>query len=328
VLILSRADLERVLTPREVIDALERAFPLSAAGRATVPPRTSLAIEPDGVLLVMPAALRHRSEDSQDLGSKLVSVYPGNPARGQPTIHATYILMDGATGRPLALVEGTYLTALRTGAASALAARFLARRDARRIVCFGAGVQAGFQLMCLAADRSIEDVAVVGRDPTRARAFVESMRRRLGVSVRLADDPRAAVANGDIVTCATTSRDPVVYGTDLRPGAHLDLVGAFRASDREADTEAIRRARVIVDTYAGALEEAGDVLIPMKQGAIGREHVVAELAEVITGRRRGRTRDDEITAFKSVGWALEDLVTARLAYNRAVAQHIGIEVTL
>src|SRR5262249_8328770 len=171
-----------------------------------------------------------------------------------------------------------------TGPAPRLRARFLARRDARRIVCFGAGVQAGFQLMCLAADRSIEDVAVVGRDPTRARAFVESMRRRLGVSVRLADDPRAAVANGDIVTCAT-SRDPVVYGTDLRPGAHLDLVGAFRASDREADTEAIRRARVIVDTYAGALEEAGDVLIPMKQGAIGREHVVAELAEVITGRR-------------------------------------------
>jgi ornithine cyclodeaminase/alanine dehydrogenase-like protein (mu-crystallin family) len=154
------------------------------------------------------------------------------------------------------------------------------------------------------------------------------MRRRLGVPVHLADDPRAAVRRADIVTCATTSREPVVHGADLGPGAHLDLVGAFRATDREADTEGIRRARVIVDTYAGALEEAGDVLIPMKEGAIGRDHVVAELAEVITGARLGRTRDDEITAFKSVGWALEDLVTARLAYNRAVAQHIGIEVTL
>jgi len=328
VLILSRADLERVLTPREVIDALERAFALSAAGRATVPSRTSLAIEPNGVLLVMPAALRHESGNDQDLGSKLVSVYPGNRARGQPTIHATYILMDGATGGPLALVEGTYLTALRTGATSALAARFLARRDARRVVCFGAGVQASFQLTCLAADRSIEDVTVVGRDRTRARAFVENMRRRLRVPVRLADDARTAVASADIVTCATTSREPVVFGADLGPGAHLDLVGVFRASDREADTQAIHRARVIVDTYAGALEEAGDILIPMKEGAIGREHVVAELAEVISGARAGRTRDDEITAFKSVGWALEDLVTARLAYNRAVAQHIGTEVTL
>ena len=133
-LILSRADLEQVLTPREVMQALERAFALSTAGRATVPPRTSLTIEPDGVLLVMSAALRHESGDDQDLGNKLVSVYQGNRARGHPTIHATYILMDGATGRPLALVEATYLTALRTGATSALAARFLARRDARRIV--------------------------------------------------------------------------------------------------------------------------------------------------------------------------------------------------
>ena len=327
-LILSRADLERVLTPREVVAALAKAFALSAAGRADVPPRTALAVDPDGVLLVMPAALRPESGDDQDLGSKLVSVYAGNRGRGLPTIHATYILMDGATGRPLALVEGTYLTALRTGATSALAARFLARRDAGRVVCFGAGVQAGFQLTCLAADRSIQDVTVVGRDPARARSFVEGMRRRLGVPVQLADDPRAAVRRADIVTCATTSREPIVHGTDLSPGAHLDLVGAFRATDREADSEAIRRARVVVDTYAGALEEAGDVLIPMKEGAIGRDHVVAELAEIVTGTRPGRTSDGEITAFKSVGWALEDLATARLAYNRAVAQHIGIEVTL
>ncbi|OLB93575.1 MAG: hypothetical protein AUH30_19695 [Candidatus Rokubacteria bacterium 13_1_40CM_68_15] len=327
-LILSRADLEHLLTPRQVIDVLGTAFALSATGGAEVPPRTALAVGSHGVLLVMPAALRHETGDDQDLGNKLVTVYPGNRARGDPTVHATYILMDGATGRPLALVEGTYLTALRTGATSALAARLLARRDALRIVCFGAGVQAGFQLTCLAAVLGIQDVAVVGRDPARARSFVESMRRRLGVSVHLAEDPRAAVRGADIVTCATTSSEPVVYGADLRPGAHLDLVGAFRPTDREADTEAIQRARVVVDTYAGALAEAGDVLIPMKEGAIGRDHVVAELAEVVTGARPGRTRDAEITAFKSVGWALEDLATARLAYNRAVTEHIGTEVTL
>ena len=327
-LILSRADLERLLTPREVVDALEGAFALSAAGRADVQPRTALAVGSDGVLLVMPAALRDETGGGQDLGSKLVSVYPGNRARGHPTLYATYILMDGGTGRPLALLEGTYLTALRTGATSALAARFLARHDVRHVVCFGAGVQAAFQLTCLAAVLPIEHVSVVGGDPARARSFVDGMRHRLGVSVDLAGDVSTAVRAADVVTCATTSSQPVVFGSDLRPGTHLDLVGAFRATDREADTEAIRRARVVVDTYAGALEEAGDVLIPMKEGAISRDHVTAELAEIVTGARRGRTREDEITVFKSVGWAQEDLATARLAYNRAVAQKIGIEVTL
>jgi len=327
-LVLSRADLERLLTPREVVDALEGAFALSAAGRADVQPRTSLAVGSDGVLLVMPAAIRDETGGGRDLGSKLVSVYPGNRSRGHPTLYATYILMDGATGRPLALVEGTYLTALRTGATSALAARFLARRNARRVVCFGAGVQAGFQLTCLAAVLSIEHVSVVGGDPTRARSFVEHVSRRLGVTVDVARDARAAVRMADVVTCATTSREPVVFGADLRKGTHLDLVGAFRPTDREADTEAIRRARLVVDTYAGAFEEAGDVLIPIKEGAIGRDHVAAELAEVVTGARPGRTREDEITVFKSVGWALEDLTTARLAYNRAMAQKVGTEVTL
>jgi ornithine cyclodeaminase/alanine dehydrogenase-like protein (mu-crystallin family) len=327
-LILSRADLERLLTPREVVDALETVFALSASGRAEAPGRMALPAGADGVLLVMPAALRGDAGGGQNLGNKLVSVYPGNRARGHPTLYATYILMDGATGQPLALVEGTYLTALRTGATSALAARLLARRDARRVVCFGAGVQAGFQLTCLASVLPIEHVSVVGRDPARARSFAERMSGRIGVPVDPVRDARAEVRAADIVTCATTSRDPVVFGADLRPGAHLDLVGAFRPTDREADTEAIRRARVVVDTYAGALEEAGDVLIPMKEGAIRRDHVAAELAEIVTGARSGRTREDEITVFKSVGWALEDLATARLAYNRAVAQHVGIEVTL
>jgi len=325
--VLSRADLERLLRPREVVDALETAFALSAAGHANVPPRTPFSVGADSVLLLMPAALRHDA-GAEDLGSKLVSVYPTNRSRGHPTLYATYVLMDGATGQPLAVLEGTYLTALRTGATSALAARWMARRDAARVVCFGAGVQAGFQLACLAAVLPIEHVSVVGRDVTRAQAFVDAMRRRLAIPVELAGAPGAAVRAADLVSCATTSREPVVFGADLRPGCHLDLVGAFRPTEREADTEAIRRARLVVDTYAGALEEAGDVLIPLKEGAIGRDHVTAELAEVIIGARPGRGSDHEITAFKSVGWALEDLATARLAYNRAVAENVGTEVVM
>lgn len=325
-LILSRGDLERLLPPPHVIDALEAAFRLHAAGRATAPARSVVGVGDEGALLLMPAMMG--AEAGPALGTKLVTVYAGNRARGHPTIYASYVLMDGGTGQPLALLEGTFLTALRTGAASALAARLLARRDACRVVCFGAGVQAGFQLACLAAVRKPERVAVAGREPGRARRFAETMRERLGIPVEVAADPRIAVREADIITCATTSPIPVVFGADLRPGTHVDLVGAFRPTDREADTQAVSGARVVVDTYAGALEEAGDILIPMREGAFDRGHIAAELAEVVTGVRAGRTSDDEITVFKSVGWALEDLATARLAYNRARAEGVGREVSL
>lgn len=327
-LILSRADLEGLLVPADVIDALESGFRLAAAGRCEVPARSTLAGANDGVLLLMPAAIRAGAGGAPALGTKLVSVYPGNRARGSPTLHASYVLMDAATGRPEALLEGAFLTGLRTGATSALAARHLARPDASRVVCFGAGAQAAFQLACLAAVRPLRRVAVVGRDPGRAAAFVAAMRRRLGIEVESVGDPRAAVQQADLVTCATTSPTPVVAGADLRPGAHVDLVGAFRPTEREADTEAVRRARVVVDTYAGALAAAGDILLPMQEGAIAGEHVVAELAQVVTGMRPGRTRESEITLFKSVGWALEDLVTARLAVERARARRVGVEVAL
>jgi ornithine cyclodeaminase/alanine dehydrogenase-like protein (mu-crystallin family) len=327
VLVLARADLERLLTPRAVIDVLADAFRLAAAGACHVPARESVPTGDDGVLLLMPAVSDAGGGDAA-LGVKLVSVYPSNRARGHPTVYASYVLMDGATGQPLALLEATYLTALRTAATSALAARLLARADARRVVCFGAGVQAAMQLRCLATVRRLERVTVVGRNPDRARRFASEMARELGVPVEVASSSHAAVRDADIVTCATTSTAPVLFGADLRPGVHVDLVGAFRPTDREADSEAVRRARVVVDTYAGALEEAGDVLIPLREGAIHRDDIVAELAELLTGARIGRRSDDDITLFKSVGWALEDLATARLAYARARAERVGAEMAL
>jgi ornithine cyclodeaminase/alanine dehydrogenase-like protein (mu-crystallin family) len=327
VLVLARTDLERLLRPLDAIEAMAAAFRLHAEGRAAAPARSVVPVDGEGLLLLMPAQARE-GPDGAALGAKLVSVYPGNRARGHPTLYASYVLLDGTTGQPLALLEGTYLTALRTGATSALAARFLARPDTRRVVCFGAGVQAGFQLLCLGAVGRLEQVAVVGRDPARARQFAETMQARLGIPVAAAADPRAAVRAADLITCATTSSTPVVFGADLRPGAHVDLVGAFRPTDREADTEALRRARVVVDTYEGALAEAGDLLIPLREGAFDRGHIAGELGELVAGARPGRTRQDEITLFKSVGWALEDLAAARLAYNRAKATGTGTEVSL
>jgi alanine dehydrogenase len=322
--VLGREDLERLLAPADVIRAVEGAFREHAAGRGRTLPRAVLPMRGTGLFLAMVGSLpRQRA-----LGTKLVTVVGANRGRGLPTLHATYLLTDPETGVPLALMEAGFLTAVRTGAASALAARYLARRDSRTIACFGAGVQARYQLLCLQAVFPVERVSVVGRDPERARAFAERMARELGVPVEATRDRRAAVAGADLVTCATTSPTPVFDGRHVRPGTHVDAVGAFRPSTREVDSGLVRRAHLVVDTYAGAWEEAGDVLIPIKAGAITRRHVRADLAELVSRRKRGRAAREEITLFKSVGFALEDAATARLAYDRAVAGNVGTEVLL
>jgi alanine dehydrogenase len=322
--ILGGEDLRRLLAPADVIRAVEGAFRETAAGRARTLPRAVMPMRGTGLFLAMVGSLpRQRA-----LGTKLITVVPKNRGRGLPTIHASYLLTDPETGAPLALMEAGFLTALRTGAASALAARYLARRDSKIVACFGAGVQARSQLLCLQAVFPVERVSVVGRDAERARAFAARMARELGVPVEAVRDRRAAVAEADLVTCATTSPSPVFDGRDVRPGTHVDAVGAFRPTTREVDTTLVRRARVAVDTYEGAWEEAGDILIPLKAGAISRRHVRAELAELVSRRKRGRASRDEITFFKSVGFALEDTATARLAYDRAVAASIGTEVAL
>ncbi|MBI2217403.1 MAG: ornithine cyclodeaminase family protein [Candidatus Rokubacteria bacterium] len=327
-LVLSRTDLETLLSPVDVVETLADAFRRYAAGLTTVPSRGVTPVTDDAVLFVMPAVVRPGHEADGAVGVKLVSVYPGNRARGHPTIQAAYVLMEVETGAPLALLEGTYVTALRTGATSALAARYLARPDAGRIACFGAGVQAAFQLRCLAAVLPITRVDLVARDPERADRFARLTAHDLGVPVTLRADARAAVRDADVITCATTSVSPVVFGSDVRAGAHVDAVGAFRPDAREVDTALVRRARVVVDTYAGAGEEAGDILIPLREGAIDHAHVAAELAELVTGAKPGRRSPDEVTLFKSVGFALEDLATARLAYHRARQRGIGTEVSL
>jgi alanine dehydrogenase len=323
-LVLSRRDLERLLTPSDVIAALGAAFREYAAGRARVLPRAIMPMGRHGVFLSMVSALPRR----RALGTKLVTVVPGNRARGLPTIHASYLLIDPETGAPLALMEAGFLTAIRTGATSALAARHLARPDSRVVACFGAGVQAAFQLRCLQAVLGIGEVRVVGRSPRRAQAFAARMRATLGVPVDATRDRRLAVREADVITCATTSATPVFSGRDLVPGTHVDAVGAFRPTRREVDTETVRRARVVVDTYAGAWEEAGDILIPLRARAITRRHVRAELAGLVGGRAGGRVSPREITLFKSVGFALEDAATARLAYDRARRAGMGREVRL
>lgn len=323
-LVLSRRDLEALLAPPEVIAAVEEAFRQYARGAYRLLPRQALPLDGRDVLLLMPSHL----PTAEALGTKTVTVFFDNPSRGLPIIMAAYLLHDPATGEPLAFMEAGFLTGLRTGATSAAAARRLARPDARSVACFGAGVQAAFQLRCLTSVLPLARCRVVSRSRERAEAFARRMAEELGIEVIVAASPREAVQEADIVVTATTSPSPVFDGRDLRPGTHVDAVGTFQPTARELDTEAVRRATVVVDTYEGAWLEAGDLLIPIQEGVITRAHVKAELAELITGARPGRTRDDEITCFKSVGFALEDAATARLAYDRARARGVGTEVSL
>jgi len=284
-------------------DALEAAF---VAGDAEVPLRHAHALHGDGTLLLMPAW------SPAALGVKVVTVMPGAAVHGAGTVQASYLLLDRQTGVPRALIDGEALTLRRTAAASALAARHLARPDARRLLIVGTGRLAPWMARAhLALQPGLAHVEVCGRNVEAAEELVEALRDE-GFDAEVAQVLRAAVERADIVSCATTSREPLVHGAWLAPGQHLDLVGAFRRDMREVDDAAVVRSRVVVDTHAGALAEAGDLVQPIERGLITRAHIAGELAQVLRGEVRGRVTADDITLFKSVGTALEDLAAARL----------------
>lgn len=265
-------------------------------------------------LLLMPAW-----RPGEALGVKLVTVFPRNRARGVATVSALYVLLDGATGHPRALIDGEALTLRRTAAASALASTYLSRPDSARLLVIGTGALAPHMARAHCALRPIEKLTVWGRDPRRAQALAGQLRDK-GLPAEALADLAHGLAQADIVSCATTATQPVVRGALLRPGTHLDLVGGFTPEMREADDELIGRAEIFVDTYAGALAEAGDLVQPLASGVLARERVRAELAELVAGKHPGRRSAEEITLFKSVGTALEDLCAASLALERAEAQ--------
>jgi alanine dehydrogenase len=287
----------------DLADALEDAF---IASNAEVPLRHAHTLPGDGSLLLMPAW----SPDA--LGVKLVTVMPAAATRGKGTVQASYLLLDRHSGVPIALIDGEALTLRRTAAASALAAQHLARPDAERLLVVGTGRLAPWMAQAhVALQPELTHVEVWGRNADAAEDVVEALREE-GIDAEVALDLRAAAERADLITCATTSREPLLRGAWLREGTHLDLVGGFRRDMREVDDEAIVRSRVVVDTYAGSLSEAGDLTQPIERGLIAREHVVAELAQLLRGEVRGRLSDADITIFKSVGTALEDLAAARL----------------
>ncbi|HEV8663348.1 MAG TPA: ornithine cyclodeaminase family protein [Candidatus Methylomirabilis sp.] len=324
VLLLTRDDLQALLPVPEVIGAMGEAFAILARGESTVPLRTVLEVPGRGTLLIMPARLGK----AEGVGTKVVGVFPGNRAAGLPVVPALYLLTDPETGLPQALLDGTTLTLLRTAATSALAARHLARAECRTLGVFGAGAQAAAHVETFRTLFPLTRVILKGRDPVRAAACAARLARTAGLAVSVAADPAEVVREADLVVTATTAQAPLFDGHDLKPGAHVTAVGAYTPQTRELDTVTIRRAKVVVDTMQGALAEAGELLIPMAEGAIGRDHILADLAELVTGARSIRTSPEDITVFKSVGFALEDLAAARLAYRKAQAAGRGTRLAL
>ena len=309
------------ITADEVDDALdyhtlaERIESLFRSG-CTVPARHHHEVSTDGApatLLLMPAW-----REGSALGVKTVSVFPDNAAKGLPSIMGTYFLVDGTTGVPRAVIDGTSLTLHRTAAASALAARYLARAKSTRLLMVGAGALAPHLVRAHAEMRPLRQVRIWNRHADKAEALARSLTGEC-LEVSVSTDLAADVAWADIVSCATMTRTPLIAGAWLEPGTHLDLVGSFTPVMREADDEAVRRARLFVDTRHGALTEAGDIVDPLTRGVIAESDIVADLFDLARGEAPGRLDDSEITLFKSVGTALEDLAAAELVVERIEA---------
>jgi ornithine cyclodeaminase/alanine dehydrogenase-like protein (mu-crystallin family) len=302
--VLDGDELRRALPMNAAIDALESGF--RSQDPSAQPLRSHLAT-PAGSLLLMPAF------GDGGVGVKLVTLTPDNPGRRLPFIGAVYVLFDAVTQTPEAILDGAALTAIRTAAVSGLATRHLANPDAERLVIFGAGVQARSHLEAMMAVRPIQHVIVVSRTLQRARTLVDEATDR-GVDAGVGDV--GDVAEADVVCTCTTSDEPLFEGGGLAAGAHVNAVGSYQPSSRELDTAALLRARVVVETRVAALAEAGELAIPIGQGTFGPEHVMADLAEVVHGAVV-RTTPSDVTIFKSVGLAFEDLIVARAAVDAA-----------
>jgi alanine dehydrogenase len=266
----------------------------------------------EGTLLIMPAW-----QTGRHVGIKLLTVFPDNAARSKASVMGQYLLLDGKTGEPLALLDGPALTARRTAAASALAASYLARPDCERLLMVGTGALAAHLIEAHAAVRPIRNVLVWGRNPEKAARLAQRLTRRT-LKVTATADLRGAVNGAHIICCATLAEEPILRGHWLPLGVHIDLVGGFTPAMREADDDVMRRARIFVDTREGALAEAGDIVTPIAEGVLSADDIAGDLFELARGERGGRRFHDQITLFKSVGAALEDLAAAKLALDTVV----------
>lgn len=322
--ILSREDVIKVLDMDATIDILETAFGDLSNGGAVMPQRTPItAPDHGGLALFMPAYLKGIGA----LGAKVVTVYKENPSKyGMATVLGTIILLDEKTGAPVAIMDGGYLTAMRTGGVAGLAAKVFARQDANVHTLFGSGGMARTHAWAVDSVRSIEKLIIYSIDPVEKReAFRDSIQDIISCDIELSDNPEEAVGEADIVTLITSAKDPIVDGKWFKPGTHINGIGSHAPQMRELDTLTVQKSKVVCDLVEACKPEAGDFIIPVKDGDWRWEDVHGSLGDVITGKIPGRVDDQELTLFKSVGLAIQDISVAYHVFNKAVETGVGMD---
>jgi len=325
VLILTKSEVESLLSMKETIEAVEEAFREKGMGKVQMPPKSYVFFkEFNGDFRVMPAYL----ESIGAAGVKIVNAHPDNPRKyGLPTVMAIIVLIDPKTGTPLAVMDGTTITNMRTGAAGAVAVKYLARKDSRIIAMVGAGVQARTQLLAISEIMKIEEVRVNDVRREKAEEYCREMEKKIDADFIVLDDTERAVRNADIVITTTPSRKPIVMNEWITEGVHINAIGADAPGKQELDPAILRRAKVVVDDIEQA-SHSGEINVPISQGLFKKSQIYAELGEIVTGRKPGRESKDEITVFDSTGLAVQDIATDWLVYRKALERGIGREMEI
>ncbi len=322
---LSAAEVRLALPMQEAVEVMKAAFQELSEQRVVVPLRTHVPMpEHQGGVLVMPVY----SPDSALFGLKVITLFEGNPALKLPFIQGLVTVFETTTGRPLAIMDGNALTALRSGAASGAATDLLARKDASRVAIFGAGIQSRTQLAAVCAVRAIREARIFDHDRDRAATFAREASLELGIPVTVAASSAEALAGADVICTATTSATPVFADHEVPAGVHINAIGSYKPHLCEIPPETVARAQVVVDQVAAAWEEAGDLILPLQAGLIGTAHIRAELGEIVAGTKPGRSDPEAVTFFKSVGIAIQDLAAASRVLANAEQLGLGTEVAL
>jgi len=320
--ILSTEDISKIMPMKEAIKIMRSAFTQITKGEGIVPERIHLDItENNGTALVMPSF----SPIEKKIGLKLITLYNNNPSLGLPVIHALMLIFDGKTGQPLVLMDGSLLTALRTGAGSGLATELLANKNAKIAAIFGAGEQGKTQLEAINCVRNLECVYVYDPNDKQAQKFTKEMEDRLAINIE-SSQKETKLLEADIICTATNSLKPVFNDENISNGVHINAIGSYKPQVREIPSETIAKSKIIVDHKESCLLEAGDIIIPMKEGIIKKDHIIAELGEVLLTNKKIRTQSDDITLYKSVGNAIQDLVLANHIYLKAKKIDLGTDI--
>ena len=326
VLILSNSQVVPLITMSECVEAVEEAFREFTLGTAKMPTRVSLSLpEQRGWFALMPAFLSH----AKSLTTKIVTVYDHNLRdHNLPNVLAVIVLNNIETGQVEAVMDGSQITAMRTGAVSGVATKHLARQNSTRLGMFGAGVQARRQLQAIRAVRKIDSVKIYDIYKEMAKKLAAEASAEGDATVSVAENPAEVVQNADIIVTATTSASPLFDGKLLRPGTHINAIGAYTPSMRELDSETVSTSKIVVDSIEGALAEAGDIIAPLNEGVISRQSIWAELGEIVTGKKQGRTSEQEKTLFKSLGLGIQDAAVAKLVLKKAQVSGVGTQIDL